>query len=110
MVLSRFRKYRSVAFGSAEASGTAEAWVARGSSVTLKATPATDCDFVSWSGDTWAITSGDVESQTITVKNDTAVQLLATFKDKTVYTWTSAANESARNYTFYMFYTDKNKS
>ncbi len=84
----------SVAFGSAEASGTAEAWVARGSSVTLKATPATDCDFVSWSGDTWAITSGDVESQTITVKNDTAVQLLATFKDKTVYTWTGAANES----------------
>ena len=84
----------SVAFGSAEASGTAEAWVARGSSVTLKATPAADCDFVSWSGDTWAITSGDVESQTITVKNDTAVQLLATFKDKTVYTWTGAANES----------------
>ena len=84
----------SVAFGSAEASGTAEAWVARGSSVTLKATPATDCDFVSWSGDTWAITSGDVESQTITVKNDTAVQLLATFKGKTVYTWTGAANES----------------
>ena len=84
----------SVAFGSAEASGTAEAWVARGSSVTLKATPATDCDFVSWSGDTWAITSGDVESQTITVKSDTAVQLLATFKDKTVYTWTGAANES----------------
>ena len=84
----------SVAFGSAEASGTAEAWVARGSSVTLKATPATDCDFVSWSGDTWAITSGDVESQTITVKNDTAVQLLAMFKDKTVYTWTGAANES----------------
>lgn len=84
----------SVAFGSAEASGTAEAWVARGSSVTLKATPATDCDFVSWSGDTWAITSGDVESQTITVKSDTAVQLLATFKGKTVYTWTGAANES----------------
>ena len=84
----------SVAFGSAAASGTAEAWVGRGSSVTLKATPAADCDFVSWSGDTWAITSGDVESQTITVKSDTAVQLLATFKGKTVYTWTGAANES----------------
>ena len=84
----------SVAFGSTAASGTAEAWVARGTSVTLTATPAAEFDFVSWSGDTWAITSGSTESLTITVKSDTAVQLLATFKDKTVYTWTGAANES----------------
>ncbi len=62
--------------------------------MTLKATPAADCDFVSWSGDTWAIISGDTESQTITVKSDTAVQFLATFKGKTEYTWTGNANES----------------
>jgi hypothetical protein len=97
---ARFHAYASdtekgsVAFGNAAASGTAHAWVVRGSSVTLTATPQEGCDFVSWSGDTWAITSGNVESLSITVTSDTAVQFLATFKRKTVYSWTGSANES----------------
>ena len=46
-----------VKFGDGEASGTAEAWVARGGNVTLTAVSEEGFEFAGWTGDTWAITA-----------------------------------------------------
>ena len=82
----------SVAFGSAEASGTAEAWVARDGNVTLTAVPEEGFEFAGWTGDTWAITSGAASDASITVASGTAVQLLAAFREPSWH-WTGAAND-----------------
>ncbi|MBQ3289771.1 MAG: hypothetical protein IJH50_10210 [Kiritimatiellae bacterium] len=96
---AKFRAYAEdtatggVKFGNGEASGAAEAWVARGGSVTLTAVPAAGYDFVGWIGDTWAITSGTTKSATVTVQSGTAVQLLAVFSESSWH-WTGAAGDS----------------
>ena len=96
---AKFRAYAEdtatggVKFGNGEASGEAEAWVARGGSATLTAVPAAGYDFVGWIGDTWAITSGTMKSATVTVQSGTAVQLLAVFSESSWH-WTGAAGDS----------------
>ena len=96
---AKFRAYAEdtelggVKFGDEEASGTAETWVARGGNVTLTAVPAEGYDFVGWTGDTWAITSGTKRSATVTVQSGTAIQLLAMFSPASWH-WTGAAGDS----------------
>ena len=80
----------SVKFGTDAASGTASAWVARGGSVTLTAVPAEGWVFIGWTGDTWAISTGSASDAVVSVSNERAVQLLATFASEV---------DSARAYT-----------
>ena len=79
-----------VKFGDVVSSGTASAWIARGSSATLTAVPAPGYTLAGWTGDTWAIASGTTVSAEIAVRNDTVAQLLANFT--TEPTWIGGAS------------------
>ncbi len=61
--------------------------------VTLTATSAAGKEFSYWSGDIWAITSGSVDSPSITVSGDKHLHLVANYETSSWY-WTGGANES----------------